>query len=92
MNDYLYHAIETWDYRDPAGWINFAVQNWNTAFGKVKYAGDKIVFITGGWSINEEIISAMQENVILYSRLWVASMRGGKHVFEWRINEQKTGR
>lgn len=37
---------------------------------------------TGGWSGNESIIAAMQENWIMWSITWVQSRRGGHYIFE----------
>lgn len=40
---------------------------------------------TGGWSGNESIIQAMQENKwMFWSLSWVQSRRGGHHIFELR--------
>lgn len=38
-------------------------------------------FITGGWSGNEDIISAMKDNTMFWMLMWQSSERGGKHVF-----------
>jgi len=37
---------------------------------------------TGGWSGNESIIEAMQENEIRWIMTWVQSRRGGHYIFE----------
>ena len=37
---------------------------------------------TGGWSGNEEIIGALQENLTFWGIAWVSSNRGGRHVFD----------
>ena len=37
---------------------------------------------TGGWSGNESLISAMQDNVIFWHLHWVQSRRGGHYVFD----------
>lgn len=43
---------------------------------------------TGGWSGNESIIEAMQENkYFFWSMHWVQSRRGGHYIFELRKEE-----
>lgn len=37
---------------------------------------------TGGWSENEDIIEAMQQNRFLWMTCWYQSTRGGLHVFK----------
>jgi hypothetical protein len=37
---------------------------------------------TGGWSGNENIISSMKNNHMLWACTWVQSKRGGHHIFE----------
>lgn len=37
---------------------------------------------TGGWSGNEDLMSAMQDNRVLWLFCWVQSRRGGHYVFE----------
>lgn len=36
---------------------------------------------TGGWSGNEEIIAAMQDNFLFWAMCWRQSRRGGHHTF-----------
>ena len=36
---------------------------------------------TGGWSGNEEILSAMQSNFMFWATSWVSVRRGGHYVF-----------
>lgn len=42
---------------------------------------------TGGWSGNEEIITAMQNNTFFWVMCWEQSQRGGYHVFDVSILE-----
>ena len=42
---------------------------------------------TGGWSGNEEIIEALQENVMFWACCWCGSMKGGYH--EWHVKPLK---
>lgn len=45
---------------------------------------------TGGWSGNEELIMALQENRIFWSLCWYRSERGGHYIFKVpRIRRKK---
>jgi len=44
--------------------------------------GDRYEISTGGWSDNEEIISLMHQNIMLWLVYWQQSRRGGHYVFE----------
>ncbi len=37
--------------------------------------------VTGGWSDNEAIISAMESNILFWCFFWESSTRGGLHLF-----------
>ena len=84
-------CIENWPSTDPRGWFKFIESIWylrSWGWGEVRKADldspDKIEYhiSTAGWSGNEDIIRAMQENTILWSDAWVESRRGGHYIFE----------
>jgi len=87
--------IEKWHYNDPRGWFKFIeniwhLRSWGWAEGYFKEnesdPADKYQYhiSTAGWSGNEDIIRAMQENNILWYYTWVQSRRGGHYIFEVR--------
>lgn len=39
-------------------------------------------FVTGGWSGNESLIGALQENRLFWRTCWWLSQRGGAHEFK----------
>ncbi len=75
--------IAEWDAADREGalelvrslwrWPNYATRN-----------GDEFEFITGGWSGNESLISALEENLLIKAMCWWSSERGGRHV--WKLS------
>ena len=48
----------------------------------------QIELATGGWSGNEEVISALHDNEwFLWSMFWQKSERGGLHVFQFKLKK-----
>jgi len=71
---------------DPIEFAEFVCQVWNKHYGKVifkKKDKDTMILklITGGWSGNEEIITALAQTMF-WSLFWEKSERGGLYVFE----------
>lgn len=64
--EYVRAAGKYWGDSEPFGW---------------KQRGRTYWVSTGGWSGNEEIISAMQSNFVFWSTSWVSVRRGGHYVF-----------
>lgn len=76
-------AIVEWPIGDDPGFWDHVADCWNTDYGSIELdaARAEIRFVTGGWSGNEDVIGAIEENSIAYSRYWFRSERGGVHVF-----------
>jgi len=84
-SDEILEKIKNWN-SDLANLLDFVVDEWNDDYGKVdirKISDDEYqyVFITGGWSGNEELIDAFSKNFIVWHQLWQSSHRGGKFIF-----------
>jgi hypothetical protein len=85
--------IKLWHWTDAKGWFKFIESLWHLkSFGWAEgeaphdFVKDEIVYLyeisTAGWSGNEEIIRAMQENDFMWELNWVQSRRGGHYIFE----------
>lgn len=75
-------TIKVWPVEDVDGFVQFVIESWHDT-GRIWHDDNNDLHMaTGGWSGNESIIQAMQENYILWGRLWKSSHRGGKFVFE----------
>jgi hypothetical protein len=73
--------IRGWDGQDPYGFFDFIESHWWMADWGFK-RGKKYIYIsTGGWSGNEDIIAAMQDNFVWFM-CWIQSKRGGHYIFE----------
>jgi hypothetical protein len=88
-------VIRLWHYSDARGWFKFIENLWHfRTFGwketdEPHEYRDKIVhkyyISTCGWSGNESIIRAMQQNEnMLWTLNWEQSRRGGHYIFELR--------
>ena len=92
--------ISIWHWNDPKGWFEFIKSLWHyRSWGWREYDEphpwndmekykDRIVhkynISTAGWSGNESIIYAMQENRMMWNLNWEQSRRGGHYIFELR--------
>ena len=88
-------AIEKWHWDDARGWFKFIEGiwyfhdwGWREEDEPHDWEKDKIVHryyvSTAGWSGNESIIRAMQNNDMMWHLNWVQSRRGGHYIFELR--------
>ena len=89
--------IKAWPHEDPLGWFAFikASGYWwpQEVFGWHERDDqdpiDKAVRVfdisTGGWSGNEDILGAMQDNAVLWLLTWHSTTRGGHYVFMVRV-------
>ncbi len=86
--------IKEWDSNDQPGMMAFVKQcwwmpewGWDEDDGKNFLNKDIRIFniSTGGWSGNEDLIGAMQENMIFWMMSWYSSRVGGHYVFKVRL-------
>lgn len=73
--------IVDWDFSDYHGLMEYVKNLWAfDAWGF--HREDEIYHLsTGGWSGNEDIISAMEQNTMFWSLYWFRSTRGGHYIF-----------
>lgn len=87
-------VLRKWPSEDALGALKFMQAAWNYddyVTNTLKPEEAKIVgaddgdlyfrFATGGWSGNEELISAFEYNRLCWAFTWCASVRGGLHIF-----------
>ena len=77
-------VIRLWPFTDAKGWFRFIESIWHLADWGWKERDNEYHISTAGWSGNESIIGAMQENHVLWTLTWVQSRRGGHYIFEVR--------
>lgn len=78
-------AIETWDANAPHDLLHFVKAAWEYGESyfrmKVRPKGIWFRLSTGGWSGNESLIDALENNVFFWARYWQESKRGGHYLF-----------
>lgn len=75
--------IRKWPHEDFAGLMEFIYnQCWNSRERGFAQSRRRFRLATSGWSGNEEVISALGENVMFMALCWQSSHRGGLHKFE----------
>jgi hypothetical protein len=75
--DLMTYVKERWMYAD----ANY----WTEGDDSVNRRGYSISISTGGWSGNEDIIQAMESNIMFWATCWVSSKRGGHYEFEVKL-------
>jgi hypothetical protein len=102
--EHALEVIEKWHWDDAKGWFKFIGGIWYFhswgwkeidephEWNKLDQYKDKIVhryyISTAGWSGNESIIRAMQNNSMMWHLNWVESRRGGHYIFELKEFEE----
>lgn len=87
-------AIREWDYLDFETLASFvqSIWHWGEDYARLsewkedEFGNDYRMFelITGGWSGNEDIVSALNKNLMFNMICWQASFRGGHHIYHIR--------
>jgi hypothetical protein len=78
---------DMWNYADCGYWREEIV--YKDDYNGMEYEKPKHRYYisTAGWSGNESIIYAMQENNLMWSLNWVQSRRGGHYIFELELED-----
>lgn len=74
--------IKNWPGEDGVGLLEFVASIWAYEEYGWKRHGRRFWFHTLGWSGNEEIIDALQDNFIFWSLSWLWTRRGGHYCFK----------
>jgi hypothetical protein len=91
--DHALLIVKHWHWSDPKGWFEFIESIWHLASWGWEEKTEKHELFderdvhryyvsTAGWSGNESIIKAMQQNKMMWHLNWVQSRRGGHYIFE----------
>lgn len=81
------NRIKNWPYTDLLGLFKYIEERWMyPEYWDIRDdLSDKIVLVTcstGGWSGNEDLIGALQQNTMAWALTWQESRRGGHYKFE----------
>jgi len=81
--------VAEWPHTDIPALLDFLKSIWWCPDMLMDRAGGKLHMSTGGWSGNESIIKALQQNRIFWVMHWESSRRGGHHEFDMSRLEAK---
>lgn len=73
--------VVEWPWQDIPGLLAFVQERW-TYQDRWTEEGDVLRVSTGGWSGNEDLMSAMMQNRMFHALCWVSSRRGGHYEFD----------
>ena len=82
--NFALNAIQRWPIRtndDFVSLMNYIQQIWYCPH-RMTHEGLHYTLVTSGWSGNEDIIAAMQSNIMLHMLYWYESRRGGHHEYK----------
>lgn len=88
--DTALEMIKSWDvFKHKEEFIQFLYDIWHWD-NMIESTGDSLKLHTGGWSGNEDVIGALQENTMFWMFAWEWSKRGGHYKFDLsRIRDMK---
>lgn len=78
--------IKEWPHEDLRGLMEFVRSLW-WPDQKIPQDGNTYRLATGGWSGNEDIVSALRSNMMFWVLCWESSRRGGLHIFTLPSNK-----
>ena len=61
--------------------VQLILDLWDNSYGSATYENGILELHTGGWSENEEVYSAIQQNMMFMSGYWTLSLHGGHYWF-----------
>jgi hypothetical protein len=69
--------------RDIRNLLGYVQQRWtySSYFEPISLGEQEFTVSTAGWSGNETLMEALEENFIFWATCWVSSRRGGHYVF-----------
>jgi len=87
-------AIEEWDIlkQGVQGLLDLIEENTNHPDFSFSITGKKVLrfeYHTGGWSGNEDVISALRRNILFFAVFWQKSTRGGHYYFKIKLGVKK---
>ncbi len=83
--------IKNWPWEDLKSCFDFVQTLWRyPEHFKIYEKGDYIYYRLAclGWSGNEELIAAMEQNLMLMAMTWVLSKSGGLYVFRLKKSNE----
>ena len=88
--DETLETVRAWDdlsFDGQVELLNYVRKAWDTRVGAEFVEARACIFVTGGWSGNEELIYALEDNTLFWMLCWYKSQRGGYYEFIPRRTE-----